>query len=298
MKSRFRYVFLAFPILIVALVVSLGVGVGAQNGPKDKYEPPTLGYGGVTGTSINITVTAGDTGCSGGFVIHWREYSDFEEYGWEPCLDGLKPCNAGFSGQASGSRYALTSGQSVTVTIGESFLYDAGAGIDEERCEGALECGTKYIFRAFCQARDLRRSDWSGNLTVSTTPCGDDGCTLTQGYWKNHLEAWPVEGLYLGNEWYSKESLLSILGQPVQGNGLVALAYQLIAAKLNVENGADPSEIEEVIEDADDLIAGQVVPPVGTGYLHPSLTSGLVDLLTRYNEGAIGPGHCSITNPE
>jgi hypothetical protein len=34
------------------------------------------------------------------------------------------------------------------------------------------------------------------------------------------------------------------------------------------------------------------VPPVGSGYLAPSGTSGLTGTLTSYNEGATGPGHC------
>src|SRR5688572_23676843 len=60
------------------------------------------------------------------------------------------------------------------------------------------------------------------------------GCTLTQGYWKNHPEAWPVASLELGSVTYSKAQLLSIFRTPVSGNGLVSLAHQLIAAKLNV----------------------------------------------------------------
>src|SRR5688500_6235310 len=59
------------------------------------------------------------------------------------------------------------------------------------------------------------------------------GCTYTQGWWKNHANQWDGS-VTLGNRSYSESELLQIWGQPVQGNGLVALAHQLAAAKLNI----------------------------------------------------------------
>ena len=118
------------------------------------------------------------------------------------------------------------------------------------------------------------------------------GCTFTQGYWKNHEEAWPVDNLTLGTVNYTQAQLLSILKQPVRGNGLVSLSHQLIAAKLNTANGADDTDIASAIADADALIGGLVVPPVGGGYISTSTTSALNGTLTGYNEGSTGPGHC------
>src|ERR1043165_3879889 len=71
----------------------------------------------------------------------------------------------------------------------------------------------------------------------------DDDCTLTQGYWKNHPDAWPVASLKLGSVTYTKVELIAILKTPVRGNGLIALAHQLIAAKLNIKAGASASAI-------------------------------------------------------
>jgi hypothetical protein len=70
------------------------------------------------------------------------------------------------------------------------------------------------------------------------------------------------------------------------------LAHQLIAAKLNVANGADDTAVAAGIAAADALIGGLVVPPVGSGSLASSATSALTETLTSYNEGLIGPGHC------
>jgi hypothetical protein len=126
-------------------------------------------------------------------------------------------------------------------------------------------------------------------------PCGTAGCTLTQGYWKNHPEDWPVATLTLGTASYTKDQLLSILAQPVKGNGLVSLAHQLIAAKLNVANGATCTAITGTIAKADAVIAGSVVPPVGAGSLSTSSVSALVSALDEFNNGLTSgcPGHCS-----
>src|SRR5215212_8064841 len=92
---------------------------------------------------------------------------------------------------------------------------------------------------------------------------GGEECAFTQGYWKNHPEAWPVDSLELGSVTYSRDALLDIFHQPVAGNGLISLAHQLIAAKLNVANGADDDDIGDEIAAADLLIGGRVVPPIG-----------------------------------
>ena len=123
----------------------------------------------------------------------------------------------------------------------------------------------------------------------------DFGCTYTQGYWKNHPEAWPVATLMLGTVSYNQAELLSIFDQSVGGNGLISLAHQLIAAKLNAANGAFvPVGVAAAIADADTLIDGLVVPPIGTGYLAPSATSTLTNDLDQYNQGLYpgGPPHC------
>jgi hypothetical protein len=126
----------------------------------------------------------------------------------------------------------------------------------------------------------------------SEAPPPPDGCTFTQGFWKNHEEDWPVTSLTLGTVTYTQDQLLAILRRPVRGNGLVSLAHQLIAAKLNIAAGADPSAISASIAAADAAIGALVIPPVGSGSLSPSSVSALVDALDDYNNGVTGPGHC------
>ena len=149
-----------------------------------------------------------------------------------------------------------------------------------------------YWFRVKAMSTEsrVRNSDFVViSFTVVACPTG---CTLTQGYWKNREEDWPVSSLTLGTVSYTQSQLLDILGSPVAGNGLISLAHQLIAAKLNIANGASGSAINASIASADALIGSLVIPPVGSGSLDPSATSALVAALTNYNEGVTGPGHC------
>ncbi|AYA36525.1 hypothetical protein D3Y59_05315 [Hymenobacter oligotrophus] len=131
------------------------------------------------------------------------------------------------------------------------------------------------------------------NLTfcrTTSTPPPSNCCTYTQGYWKNHPEAWPVQELVLGNTTYNKDQLLAILRTPVKGNGLISLAHQLIAAKLNVAKCNGVSPVSRDIQAADKLIGDRVIG--GGGYLSPSSTSYLTERLDRYNNGKLGTPHC------
>ena len=80
-----------------------------------------------------------------------------------------------------------------------------------------------------------------GGATPTPTPAGV--CPLSQGYWKNHPNAWPVNSLMLGSQTYTKAELLAILNTPGGGDASMILAVQLIAAKLNIAAGSDPTPV-------------------------------------------------------
>src|SRR5207249_5797050 len=96
-------------------------------------------------------------------------------------------------------------------------------------------------------------------ITTTTTP-PTNRCPLSQGFWKNHPAAWPVASLTLGSQTYTQAELLTILKTPVGTGGKadasLILAHQLIAAKLNIANGSDPTPVSSTIADADSLLAG------------------------------------------
>lgn len=131
------------------------------------------------------------------------------------------------------------------------------------------------------------------SVTPTATPTATAaGCVLGHGYWTNHPGQWPVTQLQLGNVTYNQQQLLSILHTVVRTNGLVSVAHQEIAAKLNIASGADASCVVETLANLDALIGDLVVPPVGTGYLMPSVTSSYVNTLTQYNEGLLCSPYC------
>lgn len=280
-------------LAITLLIPSLAVAAKA----KSKMDAPTLLCGGSTQTSINLQVAAGASGLPAGFTIQWMTAEQFAAGGWSQLELGIG-CHASFSGNANLSRYNLGPGEVVTVNVGE-FLFDNGASTG---CPGPLTCGTQYVFRAFAHATNtLQRSEFTADFTCSTLPCASgDTCTFTQGYWKTHgpsptgnnTNEWPASSLTLGTVTYTAVELQAIFDTPASGNGLIALAHQLIAAKLNLAKGADPTDVQEAITAADALIGSLVVPPVGSGFLKSSVTSALTSTLTSYNEGATGPGHC------
>ena len=165
-----------------------------------------------------------------------------------------------------------------------------------------LTYGTDYVFAVFAnEAAGWDPSTISDPVYRATLGGGGDAdCVKTQGYWKNHEEVWPIAGMYLGNmarsvALYDQAQLLAIFDQPVQGNGLVSIAHQLIATKLNIANGANSVSIDAAIAAADALIGALIVPPIGGGYLHPSETSALTEELDDYNNGVTGPYDCEST---
>jgi hypothetical protein len=303
----------------VAGAASVGSGLSdalAAAAPKPKMDKPTIICApGATQASINVQVCGGaGTGAPAGFTLQWETAEAYAKgpdqiagTGDDNTFTGTQ-CSGSFSGNANGSRYNLSAGECVTVNLGD-LLFDEGASTS---CPNPLVCGTTYAIRAFAHASNtLQRSDFTATLFCSTLPCdeGDSGgCTFTQGYWKTHNPIvcatdpssplcllWPASSLQLGNNSYDVTQLLSILNTPAQGNGLLNLAHQLIAAKLNIAAGADPAAAATAIADADTLIGNLVIPPVNgsSDSLAPSATSALTTILTNYNEGATGPGHCA-----
>jgi hypothetical protein len=124
--------------------------------------------------------------------------------------------------------------------------------------------------------------------TAISTPTATPPCVFSQTYWKNHAQ-WPVNQLQLGNRTYNREELQSILEQRARGNGLVLLARQEIAAKLNVANGADGTCVEKTLAAVNAIIGDLLIPPVGNGFLRPSIQERM---LTQYNAGLLCAPRC------
>ena len=137
-------------------------------------------------------------------------------------------------------------------------------------------------------------------------PEEDKGCTRTQGFWgsSKHGEALvkaffpPPSTLALGTNGYTAAQLDSIFDVPAGGNAILILAHQLIAAKLNILNGASSAGILTTINNADTAIGAQIIPPIAGGvFIPPASPAGAIMVslaadLDKYNKGETGIPHC------
>ncbi len=115
-------------------------------------------------------------------------------------------------------------------------------------------------------------------------------CTYTAVYWVYNPESWPSQ-VIIGSLNYTKQEASRIIA--ITGQDIPALLFlQLHAAYLNINGGADPRAVEEAMIDASDWLEEH---PVGSVVLPADLSQGffLAKILDQYNNGELGPGHCS-----
>jgi hypothetical protein len=199
------------------------------------------------------------------------------------------------SPSGSGSHITVTEQSAANTTFSITACRFRGYALDGVTLNPPEDC-------TYTNGGDLFLNHFHGFVitynNVFTPP--ETGCTLTQGFWKTHgpsakgnnTNQWDLTTITLGTVNYTQAQAQAIFDSPVQGNGLISLAHQLIAAKLNIANGANGSTIAATIAAADALIGNKVVPPVGGGFLAPSVTSALTTALDNFNSGLTGPGHC------
>jgi hypothetical protein len=261
-----------------------------------------------------LNVTAGESGAPYGFTVWWMKESDYIANGnqmtyYPSSIQGA----ASFTGVPTLNTwnetllsFVLEPNQTAKVEIGD--LLDE-TGVTTNTVE-ELVPGTRYVFCASANAEVggdyAPASEFSQNESTETLT-GQD-CTYTHGFWKTHgpgechngnnPNMWPVNSVTLGNVVYTDLEACAILNEPTHGNGLVSMARQLIATKLNIANGANPAAIASTVAAADQQIGNLVIPPIGDGYIHPSQTSSKTQALDDYNSGITGPGHCPPVSVE
>jgi len=261
--------------------------------------------------TIHLDVVAGSSGAPYGFTVQWLTKTQFDALGGWPA-DPSDPLiqEAIFLGTPTLNTvdgtysFLLGAGETANIEIGD--IFDETGILSSDR--GEMSQGTNYVFRvradgdgsAFMAGEGLvPSSPFSGTLTAHTNPKpAGSGCIFTQGYWKNHPDAWPVSSLKLGLIVYTKTQLLAIFNTPAAGNGIISLAHQLIAAKLNILNGAIASSlITGAISTADAMIGSKIIPPIGSGFLSPAVTSHLTDDLEEFNSMENNPALCQGSTP-
>ncbi len=140
------------------------------------------------------------------------------------------------------------------------------------------------------------------------TEAADSSCTYSKGYWKNHAGFGPQEDVAsqhlpqsLGSvDVTDAQTAVDYLSQNVYGhpsNGITKLYAQLLAAKLNIANGASSSDVDDVISDADSFLdSNDWTAWDSMGKEEKKDVLGWKDMLNDYNNGIIGPGPCDCNN--
>jgi hypothetical protein len=275
----------------------LGVALLGTPALAQELDTPTVAPLLAKPSGVRLSIEAGASGAQAGFTVEWMKRSAYDALGGWPAAGDPSVMRGDFVGvpvwivQGDAGDFTLPPAMWQAVELGNLFDESGVAATSTDE----LEAGTEYAVRVFAKADGVNAaSAASPTLFVTTAPAAQN-CTYTLGYWKTHAGAWPVTSLTLGTVNYTQAQLLSILNQPAGGNGLIILAHQLIAAKLNIANGADMTPVASTIASADAAIGGLVVPPVGSDYLDPSSINALASTLDDYNNGLIGPGHCGET---
>jgi hypothetical protein len=136
-------------------------------------------------------------------------------------------------------------------------------------------------------------------ISVNVPSVCNQGCTLTQGYWKTHSKYGPAPyddtWAKIGEDtlfFNSGKSWMTLFNTPPKGgDAYLQLAHQYMAARLNVEAGASmPPDVATAMASAEALFGA-----VGSSFNKTQTIQArtLAGMLGSYNEGAFGPGHCS-----
>lgn len=125
----------------------------------------------------------------------------------------------------------------------------------------------------------------------------EEGCTLTQGYWKNEKKGAFPAPYNRGDIFFLSElTWQQVLKTAPKGNAYFQAAHQYIAAALNIANGASsPEEVDDAMAAGMDLFNTYTPADIADLSGDDELRKDFIeinDILDSYNTGEIGPGHC------
>ena len=143
----------------------------------------------------------------------------------------------------------------------------------------------------------------SATVALSTGSCPGINCTRTIGYWKNHpkkikpfLPIWLGTGMGKSIQVTTVSQAVDILNRTKYGtssNGISKLYAQLLAANLNIKNGADPSAVAAILLEINNFLASYDWRDWKRLTEDQKQTVlGWKTILDNYNNGLLGPGHC------
>ena len=273
-----------------------------------------------SGDLSQIAATQQDPAAIGNFVWNDTDMDGIQDEG-EPGIEGvlveLFNCENqlldttvtdtggfyGFENLAAGQYYLR-----FALPMGFAFSPDNEGDIDSTDSDPEEETGRTECTELGADEIDLT---WDAGMFTA-----EEGCTFSKGYWKNHAGqgngnqpdvVTPLLPIWLGNEngdesieVTTAEIAYDLLGQRTYGepsDGITKLYAQLLAAKLNIADGASDDDVADVISDADDFLADHSYTEWSDlDHDQRQMVLGWKDTLDMYNNGFIGPGPCDDEN--
>lgn len=160
----------------------------------------------------------------------------------------------------------------------------------------------------FPNTATIVETEQSASASVTITRI-NNGFTRTIGYWKNHAGFGPqadiVTGwlpVWLGTESGAKSVQITNAADAVKylgmngaaSNGINKLYAQMLAAKLNIANGASGAAVEVVLSEADAFLAqNDATSWEGLAKANKNKVLQWATTFDNYNNGLIGPGHAA-----
>lgn len=279
-------------LVLSALVLALA-GCAADVAPASS----SLGDAEMCEPSWQTELSAVDTGATVGGVTISNTDTTITIEVWSAPGYTVGPLWVNIGPDASSLRYFEFFGDPATpdYVSGTIALADAGIGCDDLYKlivqTGVIDVVTGEWTPASAFGPNILGSYGWWNEEVVCCPPEQQGCTLTQGYWRNH-SAWPVSSLTLGSETYTAAELQTLLSTPVRGDASMNLAHQLIAAELNAASGATPDPAIAQAQAWLSANGGRLPFGIRSSSAAGAEAVAIAAQLTSYNEGTAGPGHC------
>lgn len=252
--------------------------------PVAQFTPSAIGY-----VSLDITplVAGWNAGAIPNFGVmlrqemvsdnHNTEYFSSEHATFHPRLVMVL--------KVDGTEKMLVIERGVRGVVADTWIWSAGpgySGCDEEKL--------------FTRANSVYRKEVLLRFSVELSEC-----TRTQGYWKNHAG---IGRAPYDNTWgllpdgpqtpffSSGRSYIQVLWTPPLGRAYFILAHAYMAAKLNLLKGTSSTpEVDAAMAWADGFF-GTKSPWTLLSRTERNAAVTNAEILDRYNNGLIGPGHC------
>jgi hypothetical protein len=137
----------------------------------------------------------------------------------------------------------------LTTGINAEFDFDASAFVGQQINSIKFVVQMPFVYGGIL--------DFSGSISEIDASFASPPPSQPPAFWVSHPLLWPRTSLAIGGIAYNQSQLITILSTPTNGDAVLILADQLIAAELSIRNGSAHSSMTDgKIGDAGALLEG------------------------------------------